>query len=172
MQLSTLLTTLNSIFNEYGDIMVQLYYDPRHESDNSRIDVNGSIINDIETIKIKPDCTGVYLSNEFSFIDEYNGCNCDVRYNPDTKIYEGHIIPSEQIEGFNTSFTAYNKYDIPTIFHAAVDEYLDFMGNAKITKTLEAVKNITGESDQDLDYGELSDGTYEESDDDGDYGEI
>lgn len=172
MIISNLLNILSAIYDDYGDIVVELYYNKNQDSDNTRIEPNGSVINDLETIRISTDCTKVYLSNEFSYTDEYNGCSCDVRYNPDTKIYEGHIIPSEQIEGFNTSFTAYNKYDIPTIFHAAVDEYLDFMGNAKITKTLEVVKNITGEFDQDLDYGELSGGTYEASDDDDDYGEV
>ena len=172
MIISNLLNILSAIYDDYGDIAVELYYNKNQDSDNTRIEPNGASINDVETVRISKDGSKVYLSNEFSYTDEYNGCSCDVRYNPDTKIYEGYIIPSEQIEGFNTSFTAYNKYDIPAIFHAAVDEYLDFMGNAKITKTLEAVKNINGESDQDLDYGELSDGIYEESDDDGDYGEV
>lgn len=167
MTLSNFINILSAIYNDYGDIQVELYYDKDQDSDNTRVEPNGSIVNDLETIRISTDSSRVYLSNEFSYVDEYNGCSCDVRYNPEKKIYEGKIIPTEYIEGFNTSFTSFTKHDIDTIFKAAVDEYLDFMGNAKITKTLKAIG-----IDSDLDYGELSDGTYEASDDDDDYGEV
>lgn len=171
MHISQLINTLQAILNDYGDIQANIYYDELHDSDSTRKSPTGASIDDINTIRISDDCNYVMLSNEYSFIDEYCGCKCEVYFNPATKVYEGKIIPAEYIEGFNTSFTCYNKYEIEDTFHIAVDEYLDFLGNAKITKTYEAVENIgLNPNDQDLDYGEVE-SVYPESEDDDLYGE-
>ena len=177
MKISELMAILDSIYSSFGDLLVNVYYDPR-QSESIIKDPNGINIDDLKTLQISQDGTAVNLMNMYSWTDNYHGCRGEVYYNPETKQYEGRIIPKELIEGFNTTFTAPDKYKIPDVFRYAVDEYNDFMGNAKIIKTMEAVNNITGEvtevDDQDLDYGELenSDSEYESSDDDNDYGEI
>jgi predicted HicB family RNase H-like nuclease len=168
MLISQLINTLSVIMEEYGNINVELYYDSR-ESENILPDKNICIDN-INVIKMKPDEKGVYLSNEFIEYYEYKGCNCTVKYNPETEEYEGKVIPYEQIEGFNTNFTVKNKYQVEEVFHYAVDEYLDFLGNAQVKRTLEKVKDIVGDDKEDLDYGELkASDEYPPSDDDKDY---
>jgi hypothetical protein len=168
---------LNDIYNSFGDLLVNIHYDPR-QSESLIKDPQGINIDEIKTIQISEDGTSVNIMNKYSWINDYNGCRGEVYYNPDTKQYEGRIIPTDYIEGFNTTFTSPDKYQIEPIFKYAVDEYNDFMGNAKIIRTMEAVNGIVGEGsqDQDLDYGELQDtpkdDSYESSDDDEDYGEI
>lgn len=171
MFISQLINTLKSIMDEYGDMNVDLYHDYKQSDNILHRDPYGVCIDDIKVIKLKPEGKGVYLSNEYITFLEYNGCNCTVTYNSENDIYEGVVTPPEVIEGFNLNFSSKDRYSIENIFHYAVDEYYDFLGNAKITKTLQAVKEINGEDDEDLDYGEIPGPVdeYPESDDDGDY---
>ena len=174
MVISQLINILTDIYNNFGDLNINIYYDPR-QSESLVKDPNGINIDDAKTLQI--DGESVNIMNMYSWISEYNGCRGEVYYNPDTKLYEGKIIPNEYIEGFNTSFTSVDKYSIEEIFKKAVDEYNDFMGNAKIIKTMHAVNEIINDTneDQDLDYGELKDVSEEcESsvDDEDDYGEV
>lgn len=173
MQISELMNILNDIYNNFGDLAVDIHYDPR-QSESLIKDPQGINIDDIKTIQISEDGSTVHIMNKYSWINDYNGCRGEVYYNPETKQYEGRIIPQDYIEGFNTIFTSPDKYQIEKVFKVAVDEYNDFMGNAKIIRTMEAVNNIMNEtSDQDLDYGELSDDSeYESFEDDEDYGEV
>lgn len=178
MKITELMSILNDILNNFGDLVVDIHYDPR-QSESLIKDPQGINIDDIKTIQINEDGTTVHIMNKYSWINDYNGCRGEVYYNPETKQYEGKIIPTDYIPGFNTTFTSPDKYQIEGIFKYAVDEYNDFMGNAKIIRTMEAVNNITGEvteiNDQDLDYGELQDtpkdDSYQSSDDE-DYGEV
>ncbi len=149
MLISQLINTLSIIMKEYGNINVELYCDPR-ESENVQ---SIPCIDNIKVIKMRSDDKAVYLSNEFIEYYQYRGCTCTVRYNSDSGEYYGEIIPAEYIEGFNTKFSTKNKFQIEDVFHYAVDEYLDFLGNAQVKKTLDKVKNIIEEND--LDYGEL-----------------
>lgn len=169
MVVSELISILNSILNEYGDIGIELYIDKRQFSNPySGMKESNIIAEDLQLVKIKEDSSGVYLSNEFRITDEYKGCSCDIKYDPDKNIYLGELIPPEYIEGFKTTFTAMDKYSIKQAFIQAVEEYLDFISNAKITKTVETINNI--KKDMDLDYGEIEE--LDDSEDDGDYGEI
>ena len=148
MLISQLINTLNSIMGEYGNIDVEILCNSEESTG-----YEGIYIDNINVIKMRADSKAVYLSNEFIKYYEYKGCNCTVRYNPKTGDYYGEVVPQQYIEGFNTKFSTKNKFQIENIFHNAVDEYLDFLGNAQVMKTLNEVKNITGEDD--LDYGEL-----------------
>lgn len=152
MLISQLVNTLSKILNDYGNINVEIYYDPR-ESEKVNNDTQSVCIDNIKVIKIRPDNNGVYLSNEFIEYYEYKGCNTTVRYNPKTGDYYGEVIPQHHIEGCSTKFSTKNKFQIENAFHNAVDEYLDFLGNAQVKNTLNEVKNIIEEND--LDYGEL-----------------
>lgn len=149
MVISQLINTLSAIMNEYGDINVELYCDPRESEQNTKI----PCIDDIKVIKMESQNKAVYLSNEFIKYYQYKDCGCTVRYNPETKEYYGEIVPQEYIEGFNTKFSTKNKFQIEDVFHCAVDEYLDFLGNTQVKRTLDKVQNIIEEND--LDYGEL-----------------
>ena len=176
MQISQLMNILNDIYNNFGDLLVNIHYDPR-QSESLIKDPQGINIDEIKTIQISEDGASVNIMNKYSWINDYNGCRGEVYYNPDTKQYEGRIIPTDYIEGFNTTFTSPDKYQIESIFKYAVDEYNNFMGNAKIIRTMEAVNGIVGEDsqDQDLDYGELQDTPKDNScepSDDEDYGEV
>lgn len=174
MIISQLMSILDTIKGTFGDLNVVIHYDPR-QSESLIKDPDGINIDDLKTLQIGEDNASVMLMNMYSWMDEYNGCRGEAYYNPETKQYEGRIIPPESIEGFNTTFVAPDKYKITEIFRYAVDEYNDFMGNAKITKTMEAVNGILEESeDQDLDYGELGEEetNNDSSNDEDDYGEI
>jgi predicted HicB family RNase H-like nuclease len=173
MVISDLISILNAIRNECGDIAIELYIDKRqYENPYSGMKESAIITEDLKLVKVKEDGSGIYLSNEFRITDEYKGCKCDVLYDPEQKIYRGKLIPPEYIEGFNTTFVAQNKYDIRRTFEYAVDEYLDFLGNAKITMTHQVINNI--KKDIELDYGEIEgfDESYLNEEDDGDYGEV
>ena len=176
MTISQLMGILNDIYNNFGDLNVNVYYDPR-QSEGLIKDPQGINIDDLKTLQISEDGTSVNLMNMYSWLGDYNGCRGEAYYNPETKQYEGKIIPNDYIEGFNTTFSSIDKYRLEEVFHKAVDEYNDFMGNAKITRTVETVDGIVKETyaDQDLDYGELKDTPdeeYESTDEDEDYGEI
>ena len=164
MVISEIIDTLNAIMKDYGNINVQIYYDKR-QTEKYISDPN-VYIDDIKVIKINSDDSGVYLSNEFIEMKEYKGCKCNISYDPEEKVYKGTLIPPEYIEGFNSTFSSEDKYNIDQVFHYAVDEYLDFMGNAKITKTINTVKEILDENNLD---NNLSFDEYPESDDDDEY---
>ena len=70
------------------------------------------------------------------------------------------------ISWFDLTFVSDDKYKIPDIFKDTVDKYNEFLGNVKITQTLEAINNIMNE--ESTDYQD----EYESSDDDEDYGEV
>ena len=167
MLASQLLNILNAIINEYGDIGIELYIDKRQfENPFSAMQQSEIITEDLKLVKIKEDGSGIYLSNEFRITDEYKGCKCDVMFDPEAKVYKGVIIPPEVIEGFNTTFVSPDKYSIRKTFECAVEEYLDFLGNAKISKTYETVDKIKDSID--MDYGEI----FDDDEEDEDYGEI
>ena len=171
MVVSELISILNAILKESGDIGIELYIDKRQFSNPySGMKESDIIVEDLQLVKVKEDNTGIYLSNEYRITDDYKGCSCDVRYNPETGIYEGVLIPPEYIEGFQTRFTAPDKFTVKQAFIQAAEEYLDFMSNAKVTKTIQAVDNIKKEMD--LDYGEIEEYDNDDPEDDGDYGEV
>ena len=175
MLISELVSTLEAIKNEYGDMSVNVQFDIR-QSEGFIRNPHGLNIDQVRSIKMAESGIEVNITNDFIYIDEYKGCSCEVEYYPDEKIYKGKVIPPDEIEGFNSSFTAPDKFTIDKAFHAAVDEYLDFMSNAKLTKTYEAVNDVLDDmemeldDDDDLDYGEVGPvEEYAESDDDNEY---
>lgn len=146
MKISQLIEILQDIGAKFGDLLVNIHYDPR-QSEGLIKDPNGINIDELKTVQISDDGASVNLMNMYSWLDEYNGCTGEAFYNPDKKIYEGRIIPNDYIEGFNTEFTAKDKYSIEQTFKYAVDEYNNFLGNAKISKTMEAVNDILDNQD-------------------------
>lgn len=165
MQISELIAILQNIQGTYGDLHINIHYDPR-QSESIVKDSNGINIDDLKTVQISEDSSSIYLMNKYSWMDMYNGCTGEAFYNADTKLYEGRVIPSEYIEGFDLTFVSDDKYKIPDIFKDTVDKYNEFLGNVKITQTLEAINNIMNE--ESTDYQD----EYESSDDDEDYGEV
>lgn len=149
MLISQLINTLSSIMNTYGNINVEIYCDSRES--NCTLPV---FTDNIKVIKMKPENKGVYLSNEFIEFYEYKGCSCTVRYNSETGEYYGKLEPKIKVEGFNTTFSTKDKFQIINTFHYAVDEYLDFLSNAQVKQTMNKIKGIT-EEDEDIDYGEI-----------------
>lgn len=171
MLVSDLINVLSAIKNDIGDVHVQILCDT---DQLESVQSNPIIIDDLKLVKISKDGKFVQLSNEYCYSETYKGCTCIVTYDHEKKKYYGKISTPENIEGFNLRFECDNKYQIKNTFMRGVEEYRDFMSNAKITKTYNKINEIIGEDETDLDYGELSESAeevYEESEDDDDYGE-
>lgn len=169
MRISELVEILNDIGNNFGDLRVEIHYDPR-QSESLIKDPEGINIDDVKTLQISEDNTVVYIQNRYSWINDYNGCKGEVYYNPETKLYEGRIIPDIKVDGFDTTFSSPDKYKIEEIFKNVVDEYNNFLGNNKISETMNVVNNILDKSNNENSSEEVEE--YESSDDDEDYGEV
>lgn len=176
MIISELISILSNIKNNIGDMEIILNYKPYNSGDLNPQGCYEDLLDHVQITKDNKLC----LTNEFRYYNKYNGCSCDVIYDEINKVYKGTVTPEDKIDGFNLSFTCPNVYQIEDSFIKVVNEYNDFLSNAKITRTMDAVNNIIDnnnydESDTDLDYGELEDNPnndgYESSDDDYDYGE-
>jgi hypothetical protein len=81
MVISQLINILTDIYNNFGDLNINIYYDPR-QSESLVKDPNGINIDDAKTLQI--DGESVNIMNMYSWISEYNGCRGEVYYNPDT----------------------------------------------------------------------------------------
>ena len=168
MFISTLIATLQEIQNEYGDIIVEMYHDKRH-NDNAILD-DPIEIDDIKLVKLKGDSKSVYLSNEFAYYEVFDDCICTATYNPETKKYIGKVEPPERLEGVNLSFETDDKFSLEKLFEYTIHEYYDFLGNAKLTQTYQVVNQIAPSDEEDdeddeeadFDYGDIEDDNQED----------
>ena len=75
MVISDLISILNAIRNECGDIAIELYIDKRqYENPYSGMKESAIITEDLKLVKVKEEGSGIDLSNEFRITDEYKGC--------------------------------------------------------------------------------------------------
>jgi len=177
MKASEILSMMERIKEEYGDIEVKIQIDPRQPGVGMD---NNTFFDEITLIKMGPEDKYVILSNVFIKYYEAKGISGVITYDPDTKLYNGKL--NTNIEGFTGTFYATNPQQAVLNFNNCVDEYLDFMKNAQIinannlvVKTNKVVNNIIErEKDIDLDYGEIGPNSIVDNteDEDEDYGEL
>ena len=149
MTISAVIDSLNYIKDIYGDLDVEIYHDIK-QSDNLQKDPYGVCIDSIKSINVKDN--KVYISNEFSYFEEFMGYKCSVYYYPEEKIYKGFFYGKDEIK---IDFSAIDKYNISDEFHIAVDKYIKYITSRNLIDTYKAVDKILN--------------TYDESKDDDEY---
>ena len=140
MKISELINILANINELYGDLEVNIFYDPR-QSESPIKDPEGINIDKIKTVQVQNNGT-INIMNVYSWVSEYKNCRGEVFYNPNNKLFEGNIFPNELIDGYDLSFSTIDKFGIEEVFREAVDKYYTYLNNIKIAKTVEVVDNI------------------------------
>lgn len=143
MIVGALIEILEDIKGKLGpNVNVEIYHDIR-QSDSIYTNKDSVCIDNLKTVRISVDATKIYLSNEYLYTENYNGYSCNVKFNPETKKYNGIIITRDKVaDDYDLSFTTDNKYNVSTAFHDAVDKYIEHLNTISISKTFKAVNKI------------------------------
>ena len=141
MIIKDLISILQEIQDNCGDyVTVEIFHDAK-QSESLHNGQNGISIDDIKTVRLNEDNSKVYISNEFAYTETYNGYTCSAIYDSNSNKCKGIII-AEQIDNYDLSFEAENKYGISEAFHNAVDKYMKYLNEKSIIKTCKAINDI------------------------------
>jgi hypothetical protein len=154
MTIDDLIETLTQVKKEYGNVNVQIMVDPLQKQVMDQPPYTK--YDNINLIKMGID-NSVILSNEYISTLVYNDIAANIKYNTATGLYEGELI-TDNIGGFNATFSCVEIGQIEEQLKATVEEYLNFLDNAIISKSNEIVNNKKDEiikTEEDLDYGEV-----------------
>lgn len=167
MKISELRNILDNIQTIFGDIDLKLHLDPDQPGSNIS-EIDSSHYSNLELIKMSKDNRSVILSNTFLKNINYKNIPVSIYYDKENKLYRGKIDENNLPEGVKVDFSCSNEYEIGYKMTQTVDEYLDFMNNSKIIRSIEIAnqinkskfeddndEDIEESDDEDLDYGEI-----------------